>query len=195
MSPLQNRYKETNNFLSCESNVLLCLYISSQPHSKSTFMKHLISLLAIIAFSIGLSAQNQLTVELNDGEKISFILSDEPVVTLQESQICIITQKIKVELERCSVNCFLLTDEINSGIDNNQAVSDNLIMDYSSNGQITISGLKNISDIRMCDMSGRQIPVSISNSDNYFTLDISPISSGIFVLLIPNHDAVKITIP
>lgn len=158
-------------------------------------MKHLISLLAIIAFSIGLSAQNQLTVELNDGEKISFILSDEPVVTLQESQICIITQKIKVELERCSVNCFLLTDEINSGIDNNQAVSDNLIMDYSSNGQITISGLKNISDIRMCDMSGRQIPVSISNSDNYFTLDISPISSGIFVLLFPDHDAVKITIP
>lgn len=122
-----------------------CIHISLL-YSKSLFLNHEVVFLIIgfNAYSMrkifviltlltslvvtSAYAQKQLVVELKDGGTVTYILSDEPVVTFQDSKVCVKSEKAQAEYERSQVSRFYF-EETATGVEN---VKDGLRFEYVS---------------------------------------------------------------
>ena len=135
-------------------------------------------------FWIPASAQRQLVVELNDGDRITFVLSDEPMVTFQDSLVCITSEKAHAGFERGLVARFFF-EEIPTTV---EPVKKELQIEYLSD-QVVIYG---ISQARVFDTAGRLQKPEITISDDALSISLESLSNGMYVISLPDNRSVKI---
>lgn len=103
---------------------------------KQIIMRTCIFVIVLLFGSISVIAQQQLVVELEDGRNISYLLSDVPLVTFQDSAVCVRSKAVQADYERSQVRRFFFEDS-SSGVD---ALKGGLRIEYVSKDKIVLYG-------------------------------------------------------
>lgn len=129
-------------------------------------------------------AQKQLVVELKEGGMVTYVLSDEPVVTFLDSKVCVKSQKAEAGYERASVARFYFQDASTEV----EIIKGNLRIEYLTD-QVVIYGT---TEAKVYDTAGRQLAPEITKSDDAITISLESLPEGMYIISIPNHPSVKI---
>lgn len=146
--------------------------------------KIILSLFVLLAVWCSAFAGKQLVVELKDGGTVTYVLNDEPVVTFQDTRVCVRSQKAEAAYERASVARFFFQDAA-TDVEN---IKGNLRIEYLSD-QVVIYGT---SDAKVYDTAGRLLAPQITTSDESVTISLESLTEGMYIISIPNHPSVKI---
>ena len=155
-------------------------------------MKKLTILLAMLGMGwCYASGSHQLLVKKTDGSTIRYVLADEPVVTFSGTKVCIKSTKAEASYERSAVSKYYF-ETISDGIAEVTTSPTDLRFDYSNADKVTIYGITEASSVNVYDVTGKQMPVLITSSAEAVSVNLSSLSSGVYVIALPNHPSIKI---
>ena len=156
-------------------------------------MKRFILSTAFVLCAAWCSASSvyQLTVEMKDGDKVSYILSDKPVVTFNGTQVLIKSEKAEAGYELSTVQRYYF-EEVPDGISTTPEDDSSLHFDYSEDNHLTVYGIADASTVSVYDITGRPAPAAIDPSGKAFTIDLSILPTGVYIITLPNHSTLKI---
>lgn len=126
------------------------------------------------ALSANSLADNALLLHLNSGEIIRFELNSRPIITFNQNLMTVGSQNYSFS----DVNKYTFATQTSI----NNILDDNIIV-FNGDGHIKINGNYNASEIQLYSIEGINYPLSISsNSDNSFTVDISSLHTGYYII-------------
>ena len=132
----------------------------------------LLFIFALLSFALHADDNNhRMVVYFKNGEKVNFILKENPVVTFNDKNVRIKTNIYSIECLRSEIED-LRFEEINTNIE---------AIDYLGNGMITIF-----------DASGRMVFSVNSNSSNSDKCLLESFSPGIYIIKFPNKQTIKL---
>lgn len=130
----------------------------------------------LAALSANSLADNALLLHLNSGEIIRFEINSRPIITFNQNLMTVGSQNYSFS----DVNKYTFATQ--TGINN--ILDDNTIV-FNGDGHIKINSNYNASEIQLYSIEGINYPLSISsNSDNSFTVDISSLHTGYYIIRI-----------
>ena len=154
--------------------------------------KRILSFLLLLGVGwCGAFATHQLVVEKTDGSAVKYVLADEPVVTFSGTKVCIKSTKAEASYERSAVSRYYF-ETISDGIAEVTTSPTDLRFDYSNADKVTIHGITDVASVKVYDVTGKQMPVLITSSAEAVSVNISSLSSGVYVIALPNHPSIKI---
>ena len=136
-------------------------------------------------------AQHQLVVELNNSSTVRYMLSDNPVVTFSGTQVSIKSAKAEASYTRSSIKRYYFEDAAD-GIEEVKTPSSELRIQYTTPEQVKIYGLTSADNVRIYDITGKRLSAEISNSVDAVSINLSSLSSGVYIITLPNHPSIKI---
>lgn len=134
--------------------------------------------------SLQVLADTKLVVQKVDGTKETFLLSDKPEMTLQDSNCIFSTTYITVEIPRININNMHFEYET-TNIETSKTGNDitvRLLNDHS----VQIKGLCN-QHIAVYDISGRIVNTMTSSIDNITTVSLNNVPQGVYLIRYGNN--------
>ena len=135
-----------------------------------------------------LAAGTTLVIELNSGQTASFELKDKPVLTMEGTQLKIVTETVQASYERSNVKEFHFTSE-GAGIEQVTAKGAMAFCQTDAD-HLEISGLAAGEHITVSDMGGRQIG-AVSRSGNKAVVSLSGQQKGIYLIKVGKSQTIK----
>ena len=154
--------------------------------------KNILCVIAFLAFGCCTAfGQHQFVVELNSSNIVRFVLSDYPVVTFSGTKVYIKSAKAEAVYDRSAVSKYYFDDAVDD-IAEVTIPSSELRIEYTSPEYVRIYGLTQSDNIKLYDITGKQLPADSISSDVALTINLSPLSSGVYIIALPNHQSIKI---
>lgn len=130
-------------------------------------------------------------LHLMNGETHSFRLPDTPVVTFDESDIIVSSAVAEFSHVRSDVEHMDFgKDDAMSGLSGNTDYDNDFSFSFTDNCTVEISGNR-VASASVCSVSGATV-VWQQAYDGAVNLDVSMLPPGVYVVVIPNYDSVKI---
>ena len=149
-------------------------------------MKKLIFAFLLFCFSASLFAQKgkTLSVIMNDGTSVYFLLAEQPYVTFVDDAVRIVSSTNEATIERALVNKFEFVDEIPTGIDDVEEVEDKVAADRFelSDNAIRFEGLAPGCAIRLYSVKGEMLMSDIADNNGALTLSLEALPSGVYLV-------------
>ncbi len=125
----------------------------------------------------------------HQGGSTQFLLSAQPVIRYSGDDMIITAPDGKFSYLRSDVSRIYFTQETNS------AATINADMQVSLSGdKLSLRGIENSGDITVYDLTGRRVNVSLTSNDGEVTVDFSQAPKATYIISIPNHNSLKITL-
>lgn len=154
-------------------------------------LRKILVIMALCAAFLNVRAEvKYLVVNLNDGTNAVFALTDNPVITNTSSSLQVKTAEKSIEVAFTDLKNYQLTDN-GSGIFENVASEDSYRI---LNNIIYLNGLKAETAVSLFTLDGRLLTRANADADGHAHIDLSSISSGVFIVTY-NNKAIKILIP
>lgn len=130
-----------------------------------------------------------LVVTLQDGSVQKYLLSSQPSVLFQEDQFVITPNGSNIEFSVSNVKSFSF--DTKSGIQS--AKNDGLVVSFTDQENLVISGAKADLQIGITDMEGKKQPCAIERqSDNVLALSLKGLHPGIYIISIGRQQNLKV---
>ena len=155
-------------------------------------MKKVLLLLLLTAVcTIGLKAQNSLTVTLADGTQHVYQLSERPEMLWEGDNIIISTAKTELTVPRTGFRGFSVSESAAIEAFKNGGSR----ITISADGQLHAEGLKAGSRLRVYDASGCQLNQQTIAGNGSVTINLSHRPTGTYMIKIDNQPTLKIMMP
>lgn len=158
-------------------------------------MKHLFMSLGLtLIFSTTVFAQDVgdkfvLKVLMRDGTAASYPLPEKPVITYSGSDMIVTAPNGKFSYNRGQVKELRFDNSI-SGIDVADTETINVVI---NGGVVTVNGIEDARGIKVMDIQSREMSAPMSQMDGQSVkVDLSGLSKNIYIVVIPNHQPIKI---
>ena len=153
-------------------------------------MKKIIFLFMMFAaFDVQAATNKLLIVVTNDGNKVSFDLSSNPVITFTGQVMQINSTFLSQDFEITNVAKYFFE---NSSTSFKELEQGELRISYSDRNQLSIDGLQQSSSIRLYSVDGKEIPGCISTSDDKVVVNLISLPKGIYIISANNSQNFKI---
>ena len=142
-----------------------------------------------ITFAQDVGTEVELKVLMTDGTSVSFPLTGKPVITYESGDMVVSAPNGKFSYKRESVK-ELRFDDPTLGLN---AVGVDDINVCINGGEVIIHGIDSGNGIKVMDIQGREMgaPVSVMDGQSV-KVDLSSLTKSIYIIVIPNHQPLKI---
>lgn len=142
-----------------------------------------IALLAALAVSSLVHAINAVTFETADGQKISFAISESPIITLDNTDLVVSASGTSIRIPLLSIKKYTFSEieseKIATDID---APSAKKLNAEQSDGTITISGIDGEAPVRIYSTDGRLLLSTNANASGTLTLPLGNLPQGMVIV-------------
>ncbi len=142
-----------------------------------------------ITFAQDVVTEMRLKVLMTDGTSVSFPLSGKPVITYESGDMVVSAPNGNFGYKRQSVRELRFGDST-LGLDDIDAEDLNVCINGK---EVTIYGCDNGNGIMVMDIQGKEMNVPVSVMDDQgVKVDLSSLVKSIYIIVIPNHQSIKI---
>lgn len=149
--------------------------------------------LFIIAFiastALAFADETNFVLEFKDATKVTFALSEKPVLTFGTGMLHIASENTSVEYPLNDILEFSFKS-LPTNIEN--VNSDNLIFIITDVNNIIIQGASGNENVSVCDITGKSMPVEINRKSQFIEIDTTMLSDGIYIINVNNRHSIKI---
>lgn len=160
-------------------------------------MKKIFTILAsvVVAFT-GLAAEEEqlvtsVTVNLSNGTKEYYALTDAPEVKLENRQLIVTSPTLTGTYDFADVSHVSFEKHALTGIDEIVAPEDAAFMFAVVDNHITVSAPA-LEWVKVFSTGGAQVASESAGADHVVTIDISGLAPGIYIVTPSCHEAIKI---
>lgn len=144
----------------------------------------LLFIVLLTAYNVQSATKNYLVVEKTSGDKYSFDLSDEPIITFNNQIMQITSKSDSHSFEISDVKEYSFSDTNVTGI--NEVQPNELRIINDANGKIVIEGIQPNSKVRLFSIDGKEQMANISTSDDRVYINLDSLSKGIYIVSVNN---------
>lgn len=134
-----------------------------------------------------LATGTSLVVELTNGQTANYLLQDKPTLTMDGTQLTIVTATVQASYERTVVKKFYFTTESTNV---NEVFKNTLVYRQTDATHLEISGLSGNERITVCDMAGRTVG-TVSQTNGTALISLSGHQSGVYLIKVGNSQTIK----
>lgn len=127
-------------------------------------------------------------LELKDGSIVTYTLSEEPVLSIEDESIIISTSKVSSEYARSNVQEFRFEDVVNNLSSIKEGEIRILKMDEN---EIVISGIKCNDVCEMFELGGRRTLTNANSYNEITQINIGSLDKGVYVVKINGNKTFK----
>ena len=136
---------------------------------------------------MAMADETVLVMELNNGETAQYLLLDKPTLTMEGTQIKILTASVQAGFERDEVKRFYFTKEATNV---NEVAKNTLVYHQIDNNQLEIIGLLPEDHVDVFNMSGTPLG-NITHSKDRTVVNLSGHQKGVYLIQVRNGQTIK----
>lgn len=149
-------------------------------------MKKLLFAFLLFCLPALMSAQKgkTLSVIMNDGTSVYFLLAEQPYVTFVDDAVRIVSSTNEATIKRSLVNKFEFVDEIPTSIEDVEEVEDKVAADRFelSDNAIRFEGLSPGCAVRLYSIKGEMLMLDNAGNNGALTLSLEALPSGVYLV-------------
>lgn len=147
----------------------------------------LVMIVLLVLTASGSRAQSQLVIEKTDGSRTVFRLSEKPTVTLAGDGFQVKSNLLETNFLRAEVVKFYFEAE-ETGV--KQADRNSCRISCTDDWKWMVEGYEE--NVKICEVSGREVNVKAERTGKVQRLDLSRLPKGVYLLVLPQKQSVKI---
>lgn len=120
-----------------------------------------------------------LLVQLKNGDKQYFMLSDEPVITFADYQCHIESQELGADFEMAMIDHAKIVDFDPASVDEIESA---LIVDLSNPSVVIIRGMKANGNVSLFNLSGMMLRQTSADESGTAMLEVGDLATGVYVV-------------
>ncbi len=149
-------------------------------------MKKLLLLLMLFFCSVTMFAEGKdvLGVMMKDGTSVYFLLAEKPLITFQNDEVKIVSEKDEATMKRALVDRFEFVAEVPTGIEDVEGLDEKVA---SENLELTgdavhISGLLPGCRVQLLSVNGQVLMSEVAGENGCVTLLLEALPSGVYLV-------------
>lgn len=149
-------------------------------------MKKLLLLLMLFFCSVTIFAEGKdvLGVMMKDGTSVYFLLAEKPLITFQNDEVKIVSEKDEATMKRTLVDRFEFVAEVPTGIEDVEELDEKVA---SENLELTgdavyISGLTPGCKVQLLSVNGQVLMSEVAGENGCVTLLLEALPSGVYLV-------------
>lgn len=162
---------------------------------KSILMKNLVVLLLFLNGITCLADEQchfRMCVNLLDGKTDAYVISDYPVVSFDESNVNITSNKISISYEIGNIIDYTFERIQSTDIENPIEENVRYNVQYMGNNTISINGIKSPKSIKIFSLNGQLENANITINDSMAIVSLADLVNGCHIINIDNQVSIKI---
>ena len=149
-------------------------------------MKKLLLLLILFFSSVTMYAEGKkvLSVLMNDGTSVYFLLAEKPLITFQNDEVKIVSDKDEATMKRTLVERFEFVSEIPTGIEDVEDLEEKVACENFelAGDAVYISGLTPGCKVQLLSVNGQVLASEVAGENGCVTLQLEALPSGIYLV-------------
>ena len=149
-------------------------------------MKKLLLLLILFFSSVTMYAEGKkvLSVLMKDGTSVYFLLAEKPLITFQNDEVKIVSDKDEATMKRTLVERFEFVSEIPTGIEDVEDLEEKVACENFelAGDAVYISGLTPGCKVQLLSVNGRVLASEVAGENGCVTLQLEALPSGIYLV-------------
>lgn len=149
-------------------------------------MKKLLLLLMLFSCSVTMFAEGKdvLGVMMKDGTSVYFLLAEKPLITFQNDEMKIVSEKDEATMKRALVDRFEFVAKVPTGIEDVEELDEKVA---SENLELTgdavhISGLLPGCRVQLLSVNGQVLMSEVAGENGCVTLLLEALPSGVYLV-------------
>lgn len=149
-------------------------------------MKKLLLLLMLFFCSVTMFAEGKdvLGVMMKDGTSVYFLLAEKPLITFQNDEVKIVSEKDEATMKRALVDRFEFVAKVPTGIEDVEELDEKVA---SENLELTgdavhISGLLPGCRVQLLSVNGQVLMSEVASENGCVTLLLEALPSGVYLV-------------
>lgn len=149
-------------------------------------MKKLLLLLILFFSSVTMYAEGKkvLSVLMKDGTSVYFLLAEKPLITFQNDEVKIVSDKDEATMKRTLVERFEFVSEIPTGIEDVEDLEEKVACENFelAGDAVYISGLTPGCKVLLLSVNGQVLASEVAGENGCVTLQLEALPSGIYLV-------------